>query len=146
LTLLPDAAEAELPGDQHTRDMIVLDRFTRNLVQASEVVRRRNENWWRDLETGEPVKRNVGELLMLVVSEIVEAMEGHRKNLNDNHLPEFSMFDVEIGDAIIRLLDLMSGLNRQHSIAEAFFRKMEYNRNRADHKIENRRGENGKKY
>lgn len=44
--------------------------------------------------------------MMLVVSELSEAMEGHRKNLMDDHLPQFKMFDVELADALIRLLDL----------------------------------------
>ena len=38
-----------------------------------------NQRWWHDLATGERLNRNLGELLMLVVSEIAEAMEGHRK-------------------------------------------------------------------
>lgn len=59
--------------------------------------------WWDDY----PVKTDRHETaMMLVVSEISEAMEGHRKNLMDDHLPEFKMFDVELADALIRLLDL----------------------------------------
>lgn len=44
--------------------------------------------------------------MMLVISELSEAMEGDRKNLLDNHLPRYKMFDVELADALIRLLDL----------------------------------------
>ena len=47
-------------------------------------IRELNKNWWIDLETGKPLKRNVGELLCLVHSEVSEAMEGHRKNLMDD--------------------------------------------------------------
>lgn len=46
-------------------------------------------------------------LLLLINSEIYEAFEGLRKNLNDDHLPQYKQFDVEIADTIIRLLDLM---------------------------------------
>ena len=44
--------------------------------------------------------------MMLVISELGEAMEGDRKNLMDDHLPQYKMFDVELADALIRLLDL----------------------------------------
>lgn len=43
--------------------------------------------------------------MMLVISEIAEAMEGDRKNLQDDHLPQHKMLHVEIADAFIRLLD-----------------------------------------
>lgn len=103
-----------------------------------------NDKWWHDLNTGEPIQRNVGELLMLCVSELAEAMEGHRKGLRDDHLPERSMFEVEIVDTFIRLFDLAAGLNLD--LDGAFVEKMEYNRTRADHKPENRLKEGGKKY
>lgn len=44
---------------------------------------------------------------MLVVSELAEAMEGDRKSLPDTHLPHHPMFDVELADAAIRLLDMI---------------------------------------
>lgn len=56
-------------------------------------------------------ERNVGEMLMLVNSELGEAMEAHRKDLMDDHLPNYKGFDVEVVDAIIRLFDMAGGLN-----------------------------------
>ena len=50
--------------------------------------------WWTDLETGLKKERNVGELLMLVVTEIAEATEGYRKDLMDDKLPHRKMFDI----------------------------------------------------
>jgi len=44
--------------------------------------------------------------MMLAASELAEAMEGERKDLMDDHLPHRKMFDVELADAAIRLLDL----------------------------------------
>ena len=44
--------------------------------------------------------------MMLVVSELSEALEGCRKNLMDDKLPDFKMFDVELADASLRLLDM----------------------------------------
>lgn len=46
--------------------------------------------------------RNFGECLMLVVSELGEAIEAHREN-NPSHVAE------EIADAVIRLYDLAEG-------------------------------------
>ena len=103
--------------------------------------------WWNDLATGEPLVDRphvVGEKLMLIVSEVAEAMEGHRKGLRDDKLPHRPMIEVELADAVIRIADLAGalGLDLGGAIAE----KMEYNCNRPDHKPENRRGEKGKKY
>ena len=50
--------------------------------------------------------RETGTCLMLVVSEISEAMEGDRKDLMDDHLPDRKMFEVELADAVIRIFDL----------------------------------------
>jgi len=102
--------------------------------------------WWKDLRTGLSTKEadNVPEKLMLVVSEIGEAMEGHRKNLQDEHLPEFLSIEVELADGIIRICDLAGAKN--YRLAEALAAKMQYNAERADHKPENRAGVNGKKY
>jgi NTP pyrophosphatase (non-canonical NTP hydrolase) len=48
-------------------------------------------------------ERNVGEMLMLVTSELGEAMEGYRHQDQAN-------FHEEIADAFIRLFDLCGGL------------------------------------
>lgn len=69
-----------------------------------------NKNWWIHIDTGAPLIRNVGELLMLVVSELSEAMEGHRKRRMDDKLPARPMIEVEIADAYIRVLDILGGL------------------------------------
>lgn len=43
--------------------------------------------------------------LQLVSTEISEATEGARKDLNDDHLPQHRMEIVELADALIRILD-----------------------------------------
>lgn len=103
-----------------------------------------NAKWWVDLQTGLPKERNVGELLMLITSELAEAMEGHRKGLMDDKLPQRSMFEVEIADALIRLLDLAAGMKLD--LQGAFEDKMAYNAIRADHTVAARLAEGGKKY
>jgi hypothetical protein len=66
---------------------------------------------WTDLQTGEMLPPNVGQKLMLVVSEIAEAMEGHRKGLQDDKLPNRPMVEVELADACIRIFDLAGRLD-----------------------------------
>lgn len=68
-------------------------------------IHQENERWWVDIHTGAPIDRDVGELFMLMVSEIAEAMEGERKNLMDDHLPNRPMAEVELADTTIRILD-----------------------------------------
>lgn len=88
--------------------------------------------------------REVGTDLMLITSEIAEAMEGARKDINDDHLPHRKMFEVELADAIIRIFDTAGkyGLD----LGGAFEEKLNYNLNRADHKLENRFKDGGKKF
>lgn len=102
--------------------------------------------WWRDIHTGEDLhgKKNVPTLLMLIVSEIAEAMEGDRKNLMDEHLPAFKSIEVELADAVIRIFDMAGGMHL--NVSGAMLSKLAYNAERADHKPENRAKENGKQY
>lgn len=109
-----------------------------------------NAKWWFDLETGQDIrtwpeaqfKAWVGAKLMLIVTEVAEAMEGWRKGVMDDHLPERSMLEVELADAVIRIGDLAGGLKLD--LGGAIAEKMAYNAQRADHKIENRLAAGGK--
>ena len=116
----------------------------KDLNDYAAEVHKANAKWWVDLNTGEPLKRNVGELLMLCTSELAEAMEGHRKNLPDDKLPHRSMFEVELADCVIRIFDICAGMGLD--LEGAYREKMAYNAMRADHQREHRLSEHGKKY
>lgn len=80
-----------------------------NLNEMAVTVHQANSKWWQDPATGQPINRNNGELLMLVITELAEAVEGIRKDLMDDKLPHRKMEEVEMADAFIRLLDYAGG-------------------------------------
>lgn len=105
--------------------------------------------WWSDLTDPKRPKtlkadRNVGELLMLAVSELAEAMEGDRKNLPDDKLPQYPMLAVELADAIIRICDLAGA--KGYPLGDILADKMLFNAQRFDHTLAHRASEHGKKY
>jgi NTP pyrophosphatase (non-canonical NTP hydrolase) len=103
-----------------------------------------NQHWWHHPATGEKLDRNKGELLMLIVSEVSEAMEGERKGLMDDKLPHRKMAEVELADALIRIFDYAGafGFDLDGAVSE----KRAYNKNRADHKPAARMAAGGKKW
>lgn len=99
--------------------------------------------WYTNLETGERLKRNVPEMIALEHSELSEALESLRKNTMDDKLTHRLGHEVETADALIRMFDRAGYLG--YDLGGAIIEKMHFNRNRADHKIENRKMEGGKK-
>lgn len=65
--------------------------------------------------------RNTGEALMLVVTELAEAMEAHRKQDAEN-------FKEELADTFIRLFDLCGGMGID--IEDEILKKCEKNKQR----------------
>lgn len=99
--------------------------------------------WWHD-QDGTPKELNVAERICLMHSELSEAMEGARKDLMDDKLPHRSMLEVELADVIIRVMDFAGAA--ELDLAGAIQEKLAFNRERADHKPENRAKEGGKKF
>lgn len=139
--------------------MIEMDNFNLNVVRAAGEELQTfchglaaQSGWWLDAETGEDVRKWekkyfilwVATKLALIHSEVSEGLEGHRKDLMDDHLPHRKMLEVELADAVIRIFDLAGGLHFDLGVAIA--EKLAYNTKRPDHKLDHRQGSGGKSY
>lgn len=99
---------------------------------------RAKEAGWHD----KPVED--GTRIALMHSELSEALEGLRKDLQDDKLPHRKMVEVELADTIIRILDFAG--YRGLDVAGAIIEKILFNVDRPDHKRENRAKDGGKKF
>lgn len=124
-------------------------RIADSLTHLQATIYRGNVDagWWKNISTGEAFPKGDTTLVLsklaLVHSEVSEAVEGVRKGLMDDHLKERPMAEVELADAIIRAFDLAG--HEGWDLSGAIIEKLYYNSKRADHKIENRLAEGGKK-
>ena len=81
-----------------------------------------DHGWW-------DAPRSIGEVLMLVVTELAEAMEAYREgNPESEKIRGFSRMEEELADVMIRLLDLAE--NEGFNLEAAVLAKMVYNEDR----------------
>jgi NTP pyrophosphatase (non-canonical NTP hydrolase) len=79
-----------------------------------------SKGWWEK-------DRDYPELLMLVVSELSEGLEGVRRSepRKSDKIPEFSEIEEELADAVIRIMDMCE--HKGLRLGEAMIEKMKYN-------------------
>ncbi len=72
---------------------------------------------------------NVPEKIALMHSELSEALEGYRHgNPPDEHCPDLSSLEVELADAVIRIMDLGGRLGLR--LSDAILAKAKFNQSR----------------
>ena len=82
----------------------------------------KSKGWWE-------YPRETGTCLMLMMSELAEAMEGYRDgNPASEKIPPFSQIEEELADVIIRILDYAE--HNSFEIGPAVAAKMAYNKTR----------------
>lgn len=126
-----------------------LEVYARNGIKAALTLCGGDEmssGWRTDPATGLllDVNKEFGIKLALIHSELSEALEGHRKDKMDDHLPHRKAVEVEFADTLIRIFSLAEWMKLD--LAGAMMEKLAYNRQRADHKLENRAKVDGKKF
>lgn len=129
-------------------DLDVLNKLS-NRIHRDNV----NAGWWNSYvskslsdsdKNREFLDLTLATKMLLIITELSEAVEGFRKDEMDDHLPDRKSVEVELADAMIRIFDIAGAM--QLDLSGAIKDKMEYNAKRADHKPENRAKKNGKRF
>jgi len=99
------------------------------IAEFKRLQRKAHENHLRHGFVGSNHDEDNGLGLMLIVSELSEALEAIRHgNPPDSHIPKFSGFEAELADVVIRAMTLAESNDLR--LAEAIVAKMVYNRKR----------------
>jgi NTP pyrophosphatase (non-canonical NTP hydrolase) len=91
-----------------------------------------------------PAPFHFGEKIALVHSELSEALEAYRRDKMDDHLPHRSGVEVELADAVLRIMGIATHLGLD--LAGAIVEKHHYNQTRPDHLPEARAQTGGKRF
>jgi hypothetical protein len=70
--------------------------------------------------------RSFAQHIALVHSEVSEALEADRKDLNDDKLTEYKGVDVELADVVIRILDWNGANNNLYEVDPFLFSVVDY--------------------
>lgn len=81
-------------------------------------------NSYMDLQ-GFWTSTNTGEKIALMHSELSEALEADRKNLQSDHIPDFTGVEEELADVLIRIFDFAG--YHELNLGAAFIAKMQFN-------------------
>ena len=93
-----------------------------NRIQAEVHLIAIDKGWWDE-------KRNDGELIALMHSELSEALEGLRHgNPSSDHISDYTACEEEFADVVIRIMDMAEKRNLR--ISSAILAKIEFNKNR----------------
>lgn len=100
-----------------------------HILQGEIFINARNKGFYGDPNQElDLTKVNKGERIALMHSELSEALEGVRKDLKDEHLPQFTSETVELADCVIRILDHCEAFGL--SLIDAILAKHDFNTTR----------------
>lgn len=115
--------------DEAREDIVNLtdNLFTQRIQGLSQTLYRWHlvQGFWETFPDSDLPKANVGEKIALMHSELSEALEADRKQVQDDKIPQFSGLEVELADCIIRILDFAGAYKLD--LAGALRAKMLYN-------------------
>lgn len=121
----------------HHHPALALNNLARQFHRVSD-----EAGWWP--APAERTPELFATKIALIHSEASEMLEGLRKGVPDDHLPDRSMEEVEAADLLIRLFDYAGA--RGLDLTGAVLAKAAYNAERHDHKLAARTAKHGKKF